>query len=72
MVVVGLGRLGAILEEAANARGDLLISRPASRIALYVMPTSEETMIARNTLDTICPLEANQGGPPSPRSRNIR
>ncbi len=35
MVVARLGRLGAILEEAANARGDLLISRPGSRIALY-------------------------------------
>lgn len=50
-----LGWLGAILDEPANARGDLLISKPESRVGLYVVPTSEETMIARHTLDTVRP-----------------
>ena len=54
-VVNRLGWLGAVLDQAANARGDLLISKPESRIALCVVPTSEETMIARHTLDTIRP-----------------
>lgn len=54
-VVSRLGWLGAVLDEAANTRGDLLISRPESQIALYALPTNEEAMIARHTLDTIRP-----------------
>jgi acetate kinase len=42
--------LGAKLEPNANAAGRSLISPPDSRVALYVIPTNEELMIARHTL----------------------
>jgi acetate kinase len=45
-----LAWLGAALDPAANAVQAALVSRPDSRIALYVMPTDEELMIARHTL----------------------
>jgi len=41
--------LGAELDLQANAHGPM-ISRPNSRVALYVIPTDEELMIARHTL----------------------
>jgi acetate kinase len=55
MVAARLGWLGAVLDEPANSRGDFLISKPESRVALHVIATSEETMIARHTLDIIHP-----------------
>jgi acetate kinase len=42
--------LGAKLDQDANAAGRSLISSPNSRVALYVIPTNEELMIARHTL----------------------
>ena len=45
-----LARLGVSLDLAANAEGGAVISRPDSRIPLYVLPTDEELMIARHTL----------------------
>jgi acetate kinase len=45
--------LGASLDEAANARGERHINASASRIGILVIPTDEETMIARHTLLTI-------------------
>src|SRR4249919_845895 len=42
--------LGVALDPAANAAGRLLISRPDSRVPVYVVPTDEELMIARHTL----------------------
>lgn len=45
--------LGAELDTAANEAGRQLISTPASRIGLYVVPTDEELMIARHTLALI-------------------
>ena len=45
-----LGWLGAALDPAANAAHATRISRPDSRLALYVIPTDEELMIARHTL----------------------
>lgn len=48
-----LAWLGAELDEAANEAGETLISTPASRVALYVVPTDEELMIARHTLALI-------------------
>jgi acetate kinase len=42
--------LGAIMDPALNTAHELLISRPDSRVALYVVPTDEELLIARNTL----------------------
>jgi acetate kinase len=41
--------LGLELDEAANERGSPPISRPDSRVAAWVIPTSEELMIARHT-----------------------
>jgi acetate kinase len=45
-----LAWLGAALDPAANENGTAKISRPDSRLALYVVPTDEELMIARHTL----------------------
>ncbi len=45
-----LAWLGAELDPAANAAGDTVISTPESRVALLVIPTDEELMIARHTL----------------------
>jgi acetate kinase len=45
-----LGWLGAKLDAAANADGHARISTPESGIALLVVPTDEELMIARHTV----------------------
>jgi acetate kinase len=45
-----LAWLGAVFDPAANADGKSLISRPESRVALLVVPTDEELMIAQHTL----------------------
>jgi acetate kinase len=45
--------LGGELDPTANAAAKLRISTPASRIALHVVPTDEEMMIARHTLGII-------------------
>jgi acetate kinase len=42
--------LGAELDPAANEAGATCISTPTSRVALLVVPTDEELMIARHTL----------------------
>jgi acetate kinase len=49
-IVDKLGWLGAELDHAANANGQQLISRPGSRVRVYVVPTNEELMIAEHTL----------------------
>jgi acetate kinase len=41
--------LGVELDEAANNTGRQRISSPTSRVAVYVLPTNEEVMIARHT-----------------------
>jgi hypothetical protein len=41
--------LGVSLDADANAKHMRLISRPESRVAIYVLPTDEELMIARHT-----------------------
>jgi acetate kinase len=41
--------LGVELDAAANAAGGPRISTPASRVAVWVIPTDEELMIARHT-----------------------
>lgn len=48
-----LAWLGAELDPAANEAGAPVISTPASRVALLVVPTDEELMIARHTLALI-------------------
>jgi acetate kinase len=45
-----LSWLGAEIDAAANIAGHPLISKPASRVKVYVIPTNEELMIARHTL----------------------
>jgi acetate kinase len=45
-----LGWLGAVLDPAANEAGASRISANSSRIAMFVVPTDEELMIARHTL----------------------
>jgi acetate kinase len=48
----GLSWLGAELDQAANDRvesGPRVISAPASRLRVWVIPTDEEAMIARHT-----------------------
>ena len=44
----GLGFLGLELDGAANDRNASLISRDASRVAVRVIRTNEEIMIARD------------------------
>jgi len=41
--------LGVELDETKNAAGGPQISRPTSRVAVWVIPTDEELMIARHT-----------------------
>lgn len=48
-VCTALGWLGAQIDDEANARDAIDIGQPASRIALRVIPTNEEWMIAHHT-----------------------
>lgn len=43
-----LGWLGIDLDQAANSAGALCITRPASRVRVYVVPTDEERMLAEH------------------------
>jgi acetate kinase len=52
-VCARLGWLGIDLDEEANARTAAVITMPTSRIEVRVIPTDEEQMIARHTLETI-------------------
>ena len=45
-----LNWLGVTIDAAANLAGLPVISTPASRVKVYVIPTNEELMIARHTL----------------------
>ncbi|MGA7001642.1 MAG: acetate kinase, partial [Pseudolabrys sp.] len=48
-----LGWLGVGLDRETNAAGAQLISRKDSHVAVYVVPTNEELMIAQHTLELI-------------------
>ena len=48
-----LAWLGIALDAAANQRGDGRISTDTSRVAIWVIPTNEEAMIARDTFETL-------------------
>ena len=48
-----LAWLGVSLDETANAQSATRISTPDSRVAVLVMPTDEQLMIARHTLAAI-------------------
>jgi acetate kinase len=45
-----LAWLGVVFDADGNGQGKSLISRPESRVALLVVPTDEELMIAQHTL----------------------
>ena len=57
-----LAWLGAELDPQANMRGPV-ISRPESRLALYVIPTDEELMIAHHTLALLAGAGASRREP---------
>lgn len=58
----GLGWMGVELDDAANARmvngAEGRITTSASRLAVWVIPTDEELLIARDTFRTVAGLEA--------------
>jgi acetate kinase len=56
-----LAWLGVVFDPAANAAGKSLISRPQSRVAVLVVPTDEELMIAQHTL-AFLPKHAAKSG----------
>lgn len=50
--------LGAMIDHAANAAGKVNISAESSKVALLVIPTDEELMIARHTLAVLSKTRA--------------
>lgn len=65
-IVEKLAWLGAVLDPQANAAGSTSIAAGGSRIALHIVPTDEELMIARHTLALLAargaqPLHAGTG-----------
>jgi acetate kinase len=54
--------LGATFDPIANRAGESVISQPDSKVALYVVPTNEELMIARHTISIL----ATRAGQPHP------
>jgi acetate kinase len=55
-----LAWLGIELDPSANAARGPLISRPGSRVPVYVVPTDEELMIARHTLALLAGRDARK------------
>jgi acetate kinase len=53
LVCARLEGLGVLLDDAANTRGGPCISQKGSRASAWVIPTDEETMIARHMLDVL-------------------
>lgn len=66
-VCSSLGYLGVELDREANrnARGEALISSPTSRVALYVVPTDEEVVIARDTVAVVAAAREPAASHPS-------
>jgi acetate kinase len=64
-IVEKLAWLGVSLDPAENRKHAGKISRPDSRVAVYVVPTDEELMIAQHTLR----LLASQHSPDQKRAR---
>jgi acetate kinase len=52
-LAVKLSWLGVKLDQTANGRGEQLISAHDSAVAVYVIPTDEELVIAQHTLALI-------------------
>jgi acetate kinase len=57
-----LAWLGVGLDATANSKGSTLISKKDSRIPVYVIPTNEELMIARHTLELLSAQRAPKLG----------
>jgi acetate kinase len=62
-VCADLGWFGIVLDRARNedARGEMAIHAPGSRVQLWIMPTNEELVVARQARELLRP------GPPSLR-----
>lgn len=60
-----LGWLGAEIDPEANRKDEVCISRPGSRLGVYVIPTNEELMIAKHTLAVLSTV----GGRNAPHRR---
>jgi acetate kinase len=54
-VLEGMEWIGIELDREANRANAPVISSPRSRVKLFIIPTNEEAMIARHTLDVISP-----------------
>jgi acetate kinase len=54
--------LGVALDPAANAKGGPRISAPGSRVSAWVVPTNEELMIARHTLQVVAARARQEAG----------
>lgn len=60
LVCERLAWLGVALDDAANERGDPCISAVSSRVAVWVIPTNEELMLARHTLASMTNITEGQ------------
>jgi len=60
-IVEKMAWLGAAIDPAANASPRPLISAPESRVAVLVIPTDEELMIARHTLALLSAIGGRAG-----------
>ena len=60
-ICAGLGFLGIELDEARNAGNATLISADAGRVAVRVLPTDEELMIARSVRRVLSGVSATKG-----------
>jgi acetate kinase len=61
-----LAWLGVQLDDAANRRGEAKISLPGSGVAVWVIPTDEEQMIAIHTREAMAPAPSGaQNGHPA-------
>ena len=63
-----LAWLGAALDPTANSAGETSIGRKGSHVGLYVVPTDEELMIARHTLEVLKDRAGAHGFPQSAAS----
>jgi len=65
-VCAGLEQLGIVLDEKANAaaKGEASIHAAGSRTQIWVVPTNEEIVVARQAVE----LLGRQGGRPAQRT----
>jgi acetate kinase len=45
--------LGVLMDYELNKKNHLLVSKPSSKVKIYIMPTNEELQIARETKDVV-------------------